>query len=80
LSYGGLGLLASLLLYVIGHLLYAGSFENWYVYIGKSYKIPPGISSDDHMGAEYVFGEPAFFSVQKTLGFTRWRNPRPCGI
>src|SRR5664279_6450127 len=33
--------------YAIGHLLYGGSFENWYVYIGKSYKIPPGISSHD---------------------------------
>ena len=42
-----LGILASLILYVIGHVLYAGSFENWYVYIGKSYKIPPGISSHD---------------------------------
>src|SRR5664279_1256445 len=42
-----LGLLASLILYAIGHLLYGGSFENWYVYIRKSYKIPPGISSHD---------------------------------
>jgi membrane protease YdiL (CAAX protease family) len=42
-----LGLLASLILYGIGHLLYAGTFENWYVYIGKSYKIPSVISSHD---------------------------------
>lgn len=42
-----IGLLASLILYGIGHLLYGTTFENWYVYIGKSYKIPSAISSHD---------------------------------
>ena len=42
-----LGLIASLILYEIGHFLYGGTLENWYVYIGKSYKIPSVISSHD---------------------------------
>jgi len=37
------GLLASVLLYFLGHFLYGNSDDNWYVYIGKSYKIPIGI-------------------------------------
>jgi uncharacterized protein len=41
------GLLASLFLYYLGQALYGNSYENWYSYIGKSYKIPPGISQDD---------------------------------
>lgn len=39
------GLTASLLLYLLGQGLYGNSYENWYHYIGKSYKIPPGIST-----------------------------------
>jgi len=42
-----LGLIASLILHWIGHLLYERTFANWYVYIGKSYKIPAAISSHD---------------------------------
>ena len=38
-----LGLLVSICLYLLGEVLYAGSYENWYTYIGKSYHIPPGI-------------------------------------
>jgi membrane protease YdiL (CAAX protease family) len=41
------GIAFSGLLYAIGRILYATSFENWYVYIGKSYKIPAGISQPD---------------------------------
>jgi len=37
------GLIAGYGLYVLGELLYAGSYENWYVYIGKSYAIPQDI-------------------------------------
>ncbi|MEH7889607.1 CPBP family intramembrane glutamic endopeptidase [Elizabethkingia meningoseptica] len=44
-----IGICFSFLLYYIGSTLYANSYENWYVYIGKSYNIPPGISSDDRM-------------------------------
>jgi uncharacterized protein len=42
-----LGLAASLLLYVVAQALYGSSNENWYAYIGKSYKIPMGITADD---------------------------------
>lgn len=41
------GLIASLLIYFLGELLYGGTYENWYEYIGKSYKIPADISSPD---------------------------------
>ena len=41
------GIAFSGLLYAIGRMLYGTSFQNWYVYIGKSYKIPVGISPTD---------------------------------
>ncbi|MFI5153093.1 MAG: CPBP family intramembrane glutamic endopeptidase [Chitinophagales bacterium] len=41
------GLAASLLLYYLGQILYGNSYENWYNYIGKSYKIPAGINPGD---------------------------------
>jgi len=41
----GAGLFLSLLLYFLGQSLYGHSFENWYQYIGKSYRIPLGIDS-----------------------------------
>jgi uncharacterized protein len=41
------GLLISLLLYFLGKGLYGNSYENWYSYIGKSYKIPQGIKPND---------------------------------
>jgi membrane protease YdiL (CAAX protease family) len=37
------GLVFSLLLYWLGDILYGNTFENWYHYIGLSYKIPPEI-------------------------------------
>jgi membrane protease YdiL (CAAX protease family) len=40
------GLIFSLLLYYLGNSLYGNSDENWYKYIGKSYKIPSG--TDQH--------------------------------
>jgi membrane protease YdiL (CAAX protease family) len=52
-SYGWLlwafaaGLVASLILLVIGDFLYGSSYQNWYVYIGKSYQIPLEINSSD---------------------------------
>lgn len=41
------GLLFSFLLYYIGQSLYGYSYNNWYHYIGKSYKIPAGINQHD---------------------------------
>lgn len=41
------GLIASILLHFAGQIFYGNSFENWYEYIGKSYKIPTGISQND---------------------------------
>jgi len=43
------GLIASLVLYVVGQGLYGSSYANWYNYIGKSYKIPQGISGNDKL-------------------------------
>ena len=42
-----LGLVFSLLLYYLCQGLYGNSYENWYTYIGKSYKIPPDINLQD---------------------------------
>ena len=38
------GLVISFLLYYAGQSLYGNSYQNWYAYIGKSYKIPAGIN------------------------------------
>jgi len=42
-----MGLMASILLYVLGQSLYGNGYQNWYHYIGKSYKIPIGIGARD---------------------------------
>ena len=42
-----LGLIFSFLLYWLGETLYGHSFHNWYVYISKSYNIPPDMSAAD---------------------------------
>lgn len=41
------GLIASITLYFIGQILYDGSYQNWYRYVGKSYKIPATITQSD---------------------------------
>jgi membrane protease YdiL (CAAX protease family) len=41
------GLIASIILYFLGQILYGNSYENWYEYIGKSYKIPESINQHD---------------------------------
>jgi uncharacterized protein len=41
------GLIFSFFLYFLGQTLYGNAYENWYAYIGKSYKIPTNISQDD---------------------------------
>jgi uncharacterized protein len=42
-----LGIVGSLILYFIGEGLFGKSYENWYVYIGKSYNIPEGLIPQD---------------------------------
>lgn len=42
-----LGLTFSVLLHFLADFIYKDTFENWYVYIGKSYNIPLGIQPDD---------------------------------
>ncbi len=44
-----IGLIFSLFLYLLGDLFYKSTFQNWYVYIGKSYNIPSGINSKDKL-------------------------------
>jgi uncharacterized protein len=56
-----LGLVFSLLLYHLGQSLYGKSDQNWYVYIGKSYKIPAGINQHD---------KAILFSVVALTGMT----------
>jgi uncharacterized protein len=41
------GLMASVFLYFLGQTLYGNSYQNWYQYIGKSYKIPLEINQHD---------------------------------
>ncbi len=41
------GLLASIFLHFLGQFMYGSTYENWYTYIGKSFKIPEGISPSD---------------------------------
>ena len=41
------GLIASISLHFIGQILYGNSFQNWYEYVGKSYKIPAAITPTD---------------------------------
>jgi len=55
------GLAVSILLYFLGEMLYGSSYENWYVYIGKSYKIPPGID---------LHSKAILFSVMAITGMT----------
>jgi len=44
-----LGLMLSLLLCMLGVLLYDHTIENWYVYIGRSYSIPAGIKGQEKL-------------------------------
>lgn len=43
------GLAFSVVLHFAGELFYGNSYENWYVYIGKSYNIPDGINGKDKL-------------------------------
>jgi uncharacterized protein len=55
------GLIASLILYLLGQLLYGHTFENWYTYIGKSYNIPPGMDQRN---------KAIMFSIMALTGMT----------
>ena len=82
-----LGLVFSVLLYFLGDLLYKNTFENWYVYIGKSYNIPVEIKPNDKLIMFIIMaitgmifspiGEELFFrgivhsSFAKSLGNTK---------
>ncbi len=55
------GLIASVLLYFLGQALYGDSYENWYTYIGKSYKIPTEINPHD---------KKILFSIMAFTGIT----------
>jgi uncharacterized protein len=79
-----LGLLVSILLYFFGQLLYGDSYENWYNYIGKSYKIPVDINPSDKkilflimasmgmifspIGEEFFFRGIIHSSFEKSIG------------
>ena len=54
-----IGLIFSYLLYFVGDLIYKSTFENWYVYIGKSYNIPNGIKPNDKL---------TMFAIMATTG------------
>ncbi len=54
-----LGIAFSLILFFLGKELYEGSYQNWYVYIGKSYNIPEGIAGNDKL---------MMFSIMATTG------------
>lgn len=55
------GLIFSFLLHFLGQNLYGNSYENWYNYIGRSYKIPVGINLQD---------KKILFSVMAITGMT----------
>ena len=43
------GILISTIIFLIGSALYSDTFNNWYVYIGKSYNLTENLSSQDRM-------------------------------
>ncbi len=54
-----IGLIFSIILYFLGDFLYQSTFENWYVYIGKSYNISNGINPNDKL---------ILFAIMSTTG------------
>jgi uncharacterized protein len=79
-----IGLIASVLLYFLGKILYGNSYGNWYQYIGKSYKIPLKINPHDRqilfaimafsgmtfspLGEELLFRGIIHASFEKSVG------------
>ncbi len=78
------GIAGSLILYFLGNGLWGNSYENWYVYIGKSYNIPREITADNKrvlfvimastgmtfspIGEEFFFRGIVHGSFAKSLG------------
>lgn len=50
------GLIFSFILYFAGDLIYQNTYENWYVYIGKSYNIPNKINPNDKLILFVIMG------------------------
>ncbi|WP_339840166.1 type II CAAX endopeptidase family protein [uncultured Maribacter sp.] len=44
-----IGIVCSIVLYFLGETIYSNSYENWYYYIGKSYKIPTEIDQQSKL-------------------------------
>ncbi len=66
------GLIASLLLYFIGQILYDNSFQNWYQYIGKSMDKSKGFAIIATMGMIFSpIGEELFFRGIVHTSFTK---------
>jgi uncharacterized protein len=79
-----IGLIVSVLLYFLGEILYGNSYENWYQYIGKSYRIPLEINPHDKLilfiimaltgmtfspiGEELLFRGMIHASFEKSIG------------
>lgn len=79
-----IGLTFSFILYFLGDLIYQSSFENWYVYIEKSYNIPNEINLNDKLilfaitamtgmifspiGEEFLFRGIIHSSFAKSIG------------
>lgn len=62
LLYGfAFGLILSVLLYFLGELIYRNTFQNWYVYIGRSYNIPTEIGANDKL---------IMFAIMAIVGMT----------
>jgi hypothetical protein len=55
------GIAAGLFLHFVGQLLYGNTDENWYQYIGRSYKIPEAINEQD---------KAILFSIMALTGIT----------
>ena len=79
-----IGLIFSFILYFWGDFIYQHTFENWYVYIGKSYNIPNEINPNDKLilfaimattgmifspiGEEFLFRGIIHSSFAKSIG------------
>ncbi|MEX2232535.1 MAG: CPBP family glutamic-type intramembrane protease [Cyclobacteriaceae bacterium] len=82
-----IGVLISTTIFALGYILYSNTYNNWYVYIGQSCSIPPGLSEQDKLVYFLIFavngmtfspiGEELFFrgivhsSFAKNLGDTK---------
>ena len=85
-----LGVLMSTALFIVGYALYADTFSNWYVYIGKSYSIPEDVSAPDKFVYFLIFaltgmtfspiGEELFFRGIVHASFARSVGERKASI